>query len=292
VAKTPEEAKTRIREELIRRQAMVDAQKKALGFAATLLDLKPARPENLEALAKTNDLPVGVTEPFDREDGPKDLPVSQDFAKAAFKLTPEEPFGDASPMLGQDGVYLIALKKQIPHETPPLDRIRDKVEADYKHNQALGLARRAGMAFYQSVTNGLAEGKSFTNLCLEAKINLVALPPFSISTRELPEQARTVEDLIPLNQLKQITFSTAAGKVSNFYQTREGGLLVFVKAKLPLDQAKMQADLPTFAMGVRRARQQEAFDEWFRREADQGLRDTPVAHPPPPPKMGTATAKS
>ena len=101
-----------------------------------------------------------------------------------------------------------------------------------------------------------------------------------------------MEDLVPLNQLKQIAFSTAPGKVSNFYSTTEGGLIVFVKAKLPVDQAKMQADLPSFVSSVRRARQQEAFDEWFRREADKGLRDTPVARPPPPPNIGAGTAKS
>ncbi len=292
IAKTPEEAKTKIREELIRRQAMLETQKKALGFAATLLDLRPVQAENLDILAKSNNLPVAVTEPFDREDGPKDLPVGAEFVKAAFKLTPEEPFGDASPIVGQDGVYIIALKKQIPHETPPLDRIRDKVETDYKRYQAAGLARRAGMMFYQFATNGLAQGKTFTNLCVDAKVTPVPLPPFSISTREFPESARTVEELVPLNQLKQIAFSTTPGKVSNFNPTADGGVVIFVKAKLPVDQARMQADLPGFVSNVRRARQQEAFDEWFRREADKGLRDTPVARPQRPPNMGAGTAKS
>jgi peptidyl-prolyl cis-trans isomerase D len=273
-AKTPEETKTKIREELIRGRALAEARKKALEFAGPLFDMKPVRAENLEALARTNGLKVGLSAPFDREDGPKDLEVNPDFLKAAFKLTPDEPF--AGPLIGKDGAYVIALNKKIPSEIPPLDQIRARVAADYKYNQAMILARTAGVASYKTLTNGLTQGKSFSAICNEAKLKPVELPPFSLSTRSLPE----VEDRISLdgrNGLKQIAFSTPSGQVSEFQATSDGGIIVYVKSRLPLDVAKMTAELPAFVASVRQNRQNEAFNEWFRKEMEKGLRDTPLA---------------
>ena len=80
---------------------------------------------------------------------------------------------------------------------------------------------------------------------------------------------------------------TPLGKPSPFQPTGEGGLIVYVKEKLPLDEAKMNASLPAFANYVRLSRQNEAFNDWFRREAEKGLRDTPLARPQAPPAMGS-----
>lgn len=279
-AKTPAEVKARIREQLIRRQALTHAGQKANDFARKLFDLQPANPGNLEALATTNGLTVGVTEPFDRDQEPKGLDVGADFTKAAFSLSPDDPFG--GPLSGQDGVYVFAFQKRLPYEVPPLDAIRSRVEADYKRAQAMGMANQAARSFYLAATNGLAQGKSFTNLCAEAKVAPTALPPFSVSSRSLPE----IEELASLNQLKQAAFSTPPGKVSMPQPTANGAMLLYVKAKLPLDQAKMQADLPTYLNAVRRNRQQEAFDAWFRREAEKGLRNIPALQQPP--QLGSA----
>jgi hypothetical protein len=286
-AKSPEEAKTKIRQQLIRATAMNEGRKKALDFANVLFDLKPFEPDLLQKLATTNGLVAGVTAPFSREEGPKDLQVGADFAKAAFALTPEEPY-NGLPLMGQDGVYVIGYYKQVPRETPSLEQVRDRVTEDYKRSQAMMQAQTAGRNFYQMVTNGLAQGKAFTNICAEAHVQPMELPPFSISTRSVPE----VENLISLNQLKQIAFSTSPGKVSTFQPGQDGGLLLYVKAKLPVNQVKAQAELPTFVASLRRSRQQEAFEDWFRHEADKALRDTPVGQNKPPPTIGSAPAKS
>jgi hypothetical protein len=285
-AKSPEEAKAKIRQQLIRTQAMNAARKKALDFANVLFDVKPFQLDSLRQAAATNGLAAGVTPPFSRDEDPKDFQVGPDFAKAAFAVSPDEPY--AGPLIGQDGVYVISYNKQIPHETPSLDQVRDRVVADYKRSQAMMQAQLAGRLSYQTLTNGLAQGKDFTNLCGEAHVKVMELPPFSISTRELPE----AEELVSLNQLKQIAFSTFPGKVSNFQPTPEGGMVLYVKNELPLDETKAQAELPTFVAALRRNRQQEAFEEWFRNEAGKALRDTPVGQQKAPPTMGSAAAKS
>jgi hypothetical protein len=293
-AKTPEEAKAKIREELFRTKGMSYAVTNAVNFARQLFVMEPVSGDNLEALAKTNSIAqtngaiVGITAPFDKEEGPKDLQVGNDFIKAAFALTQDEPF-PSQAVAGKDGVYVIAFYKKIPARIPPLDEIRDKVTEDYKYNEAVRMARNAGIQFYQTLTLGMSQGKTFTAVCEEAKLKSITPPPFSISTREVPG----IEDHISLNGqngLKEIAFSTPVGKVSRFYPTREGGVILEVKSALPIDQAKEKAELPDFMANVRQTRQNEAFFEWFRQQL-QGLRGTPL-NAPPPAAPGTSTAKS
>jgi hypothetical protein len=285
-AKTPEEAKAKIREELFRGRALAEARKKAIEFARPLFDIAQPTLESMQTLAQTNGLTVQVSAPFDKEEGPKEFEVGTDFAKAAFSRTAEEPF--AGPLIGKDGAYIIAINKRIPSRIPPLDEIRDRVVADYKYNQALTQARDAGLAFAKNVTNSLAQGKTFLQIATEANLKPIVLPPFSISTRNMPE----IEDRVSLNQLKQIAFSTPPGKASDFQFLTEGGVVLYVKSKLPLDESKVTSELPGFISQVRQSRQTEAFNEWFKKEAEKGLRDTPLIRPAQQQAPATRSAKS
>jgi peptidyl-prolyl cis-trans isomerase D len=286
-AKTPEESKANIRREIIRQQALIEARKAAIEFARPLFESESPKAESLAQAAKEKGLAVEVTPPFSRNEGPPGLEVGTEFAQAAFALSEAEPLSRL--VLSDSGVYLLALNKRLPSEVPPLDQIRERVTQDYKLSEALNLARQAGQAFHTTLTNGLAAGRSFAALAEAAGYKAVALPPFSLSTRSLPE----VEEHLSLNQLKQMAFGTPPGKVSNFQPTQEGGAILFVKAKLPVDPATMQKELPGFVNYVRRTRQEEAFNDWFRKEAERGLRDTPLNRPqPPPPNLQKDTATS
>jgi hypothetical protein len=275
-----DEAKLKVRDARRRQFEVQAAWKKAADFANPLFDMTPVQAGNLDVMAKTNGLVVGITPPFATNSPPKELGVGLDFAHKAFTRSVTEPF--AGPIVGSNAVYIIALNKRIPSEVPPLEQIRPQVVRDYRAAQALVLARQAGMDFYQTVTNGLAQGKDFAAICTGAKVKLVDLPPFSISTRQLPE----VEDRLNLNQLKQIAFTMPPGRVSAFEMTADGGVVLQVKAKLPLEEAKITAGMPAYLNALRQARQNEAFNDWFRREAEKGLKDTPLARQQPPPNMG------
>jgi len=284
-----EEAKVKIHESQLKGLETEAAHKKANAFASELFDVSPARPGNLASLAKSKSLPAQVTAPFD-QDGPRSLDVGTSFVKAAFSLSPDnEPF--AGPIDGDDAVYVIAFEKSLPSEIPPLDQIRDQVTTDYKYNMAAGLARQAGMAFSQTLTNGLAKNKTFSAVCTEAKLKPVELPPFSLSTRTLPEE---VENHLTLNQLMQLAFTTPPATASEFKPTAEGGVILYVRSRMPLDEAKMQADLPAYVSYVRNQRVNEAFQQWFSREAQRAFRETPLNQPrqQQPPSLSSRSAKS
>ncbi len=284
---TPGEAKAKIRSELIRNRGLGEARKRANEFATRVIELEPARSENLELVAGTNGLTVKTSAPFDRKDGPKDLEVGANFITAAFALGATNDMF-AGPLLGQNGAYVIAFEKRLPSEIPPYAQIQSKVEQAFRQYEATSLARMAGIEAHQKITNSVAQGKTFEAAAKEAGLSSIKLPPFSMSSRTLPE----LDSRVGLNEVKQLAFSTEAGKISSFQGTSDGGFILHVTGKLPVDEAKFASDLAAFKNYVRQSRQTEAFNLWFSKEAALALRDTPLGQPRPAPTMGTAPAAS
>jgi hypothetical protein len=262
-AKTPDEAKAKIREALIRRRALTDARLQANDLANAVFNLNPDKPtpEDLATVARQKKLAVKTTAPFSAQSGPEEFTAPEDFSKTAFGLTPDAPF--AGPIVGPDGVYVIASDKVLPSEIPPLAEIRARVTQDFQSHEATLLAQRAGTRFAVALTASLAGGKSFSAACIAAGFVPEPLPYFSLSTRELPE----LGDHADLNQLKQAAFSIGVGRASGFEQTGDGGFVVYVQSQLPVDRTAMNSDMPQFLAAVRRSRESEAFNEWLGTEA-------------------------
>jgi hypothetical protein len=272
-AKTPDAARAKIRELLVRNRALAKANQQANEFASALFALEPAKPENLGTVAKQEGLTVYLTAPFASTYGPEDFDAPPEFTKAAFELTPDEPL--AGPVLGPDAVYIIALVKQLPSEIPSFDQIRARVTGDYRLHEATLLAQRAGTNFVQTLAGRMAAGHTFASACVSAGLQPQALPPFSLSARDLPELADRAE----LDQFKQAAFSTPVGRASDFEETSDGGFVLYVQAQLPVDQAVMNAQMPQFIAQLRRAQQNDAFNEWLQIEANRELRNTPAYQP-------------
>jgi len=274
-AKTIEEAKLKYRDAMLKGQALLEARRKANEFARPLFEMEPLKAENLLAMAKTNGLEVMTSAPFSRSELPTGLDLGRDFSKAAARLSDTEPF--AQPMVSQDGVYVIALSKVIPSEVPSLDQVRSRVETDYKNAQALLKARLQGQTLHATLVTALQQGKTFAATAAEAGFKPVKLEPFSRGS----ESVRSAEDYISLDQLKQMAYTTEIGKLSQFQPTQSGGALIFVRSKLPINEAKMNEEMPRFLTYIRQQRQQEVFNAWFGEEAKRGLAETPLARPEP-----------
>jgi hypothetical protein len=268
-SKSPAEAKDKIREELIRARAGSDARKEANEFAGAVFSQEPARPENLAAVAKQKGLSVHVTAPFAGKFGPEEFTAPPGFTKAAFALTSEEPF--AGPIAGPNAAYVLAFNKLLPSEIPSLDQIRERVTREYQLQAATLLARRAGTNFVHTLT-GMTANRGFASLCVAAGLQPQVLPAFSLSTQELPELGERTD----LNQLKQAVFTTSVGKASDFVPTGDGGFVVYVQSRLPIDQAKMNSDLVQYTTALRRERQNEAYGQWVNLEANRQLRSLPA----------------
>ena len=268
-AKTPADAKAKIRSAMIRQQALNVARQQANEFANAVFNQEPARPENLAAVAKQKGLSVHVTAPFAAKFGPEEFTAPPGFTKAAFGLTAEEPF--AGPIIGPTAVYVLAFARRLPSEIPPLDQIRERVTREYKLHEATLLAQHAGTNFVHTLTDMTAD-RGFASRCVAAGLQPQVLPAFSLSTQELPELGERAD----LNQFKHAVFTTPVGKTSGFEATSDGGFVVYVQSRLPIDQTTMNSDLPQYTAALRRERQSEAFSRWVNQEVSSQLRSLPA----------------
>jgi len=244
--------------------AMNSAHKKAFEFLEKLYDLyqkQPNETNHLEKLAAEAGVPSAVTEPFSHE-GPKALKVTDQFTQVALALTPRQPVA-SEPLPGADAIYVIALKQRFPSELEPLEAVRDRVTEDFRRDEAREMARRVGMTFYSTLTNNLAQNKSFQEICREANVTPQTPPPFSITTRALSPDW---ENRISLSLIKDTAFALAPGKTSPFVQTHDGGMVLHLVARQPVDEARLKSELPEFTDRLREERRREAASEWVRKE--------------------------
>lgn len=255
-----EAALAKIKQDDRNKRALYLARKQATEFAGEMYD-QPHTLTNFESAVAKIGLKTKVTAPFDEVDGPKGLEVGPAFLTAAFKLTKEEPIA-FQPVAGEEAFYVFALKDKLPSQDPPFESIKEKVITQYRRAQALNLMRQSGMAFHTLLTNGLAQGKTFSALALASNLKAVGLPPLSRGTESLPEDLGLT---INLRMLKNVAFNTPPRKASMYVPVSDGGFILYVRDRLPLDEAKMKADLPAFATSLRQARQNEAFGLWFRK---------------------------
>jgi hypothetical protein len=85
-----------------------------------------------------------------------------------------------------------------------------------------------------------------------------------------------MDDQGEVGAFKQAAFGTPVGTASKFTPTADGGFVIHVRQRLPIDELKMKAQLTEFSNVVRQRRQSEAFEFWFNREASVALRDIPA----------------
>jgi SurA N-terminal domain len=280
-AKTPEEAKDTIRQFLLRHQALNDAATQANIFAQSVFNVsssqnKPASPEDLLTVARQKGLAVENPAPFSADYGPSEFTAPAAFTRTAFQLTPDSPISE--PIGASDGIFVIALRGNLPSEIPPLDQIQPRVTEDLRLREAIMLAQRAGTNFVRRLPIQMAAGKSFAAVAFADGLDPQVLPPFAMSTQEIPE----LGDHATVNQLKSAVFGTTVGTSSGFKPTDDGGFVLFVESRLPLDGEKMAAELPQFTAELRNRRAQQAFNDWIQHEASRELRNTALGR-----QMGT-----
>jgi peptidyl-prolyl cis-trans isomerase D len=270
-----EKAKQQIRDQVRDQFALQAAHRKAGQFATELVDMHDEKPRDggfLNQLAAAKGFQAQVTEPFSRREDPPGLDVPDDFSSTAFNLTQEQPF--AGPLVGEAFVYVISLDRRIPSELPPLDELRERVVEDYRESQSRDLAYEAGQEFYSTLTNQMAAGSAFLEICQQQNVEQIEVPVFSLSTSTLAE----LQGRVPLSRLKNAISGVEAGEVSQLTPTQKGAFVVHIKSRKPPEEETIEKEFPEFLAQQREQRQYQAFSEWFRRQAElAGLTGPPQA---------------
>lgn len=249
-----------LRQQVVESQAMAEAARAARDFANELYAMEPVKAENLATLATKYNLALQLSAPFsefERTPGLEDAPALQ---REAARLAPDQPF--TKPVEGARAVYLGALMRRVPSEIPTLDSVRARVVADYKRAKSVEAAQTAGEAFATAVSAALAQGKTFEAAAAAQNAKVTPLPPFSLVTQSLPGLDPRVNPAV----VKDTAFNLKAGAASRFIQTGDGGFVLFLKERTPVDAAIVKAGLNGYLAEQRSQRKTDAFDAWFQAE--------------------------
>ncbi len=276
-----EKAMAKIKDEERDRRAMLFARKKANDFAGLLYDVvNSAKQPNaalLDQVAKTNNLTVHVSTPFDGENGPTNMNVGRNFAQAAFSLNATNNPILPQAIEGEDAYYVLALKDAMPSRPQSFAEVKGKVEDDYRHALAFGIMRSEAMDFQARLTNGLIAGKTFDDIATASKVHVLNLPPISRATESLTN----LDDVVNVRQLKNFVLSMEPGKVSPLVPNPpEGAFIIYVKHRVPVDEAKLKEELPKFTAEMRYMRQNDLFNQWFRKVVEKAAPNLPLLNKP------------
>jgi peptidyl-prolyl cis-trans isomerase D len=261
---TPEAAKAQIREEARREFSLTEARRDAIQLINRMQEIQPATPDTLGQAAAAGGQELQVSAPFSQFEQPQGLNVPEAFGRVAFRLSAQEPFAE-QPIVGENAVYVVGFYRRIPSELPPLETVQDRVTQDYRQSTAVQLAHAAGARIQSSITNAVAQGQSFQEAAAQANAMAVDLPPFSQQTPSLPE----VPNRGNFSALKNTALALAPGQISQYVPGQDGGFVVHLKARLPVADEQVQANLAEYTRTLRQQRQMEAFNDWLRREIEQ-----------------------
>ena len=279
------EAKTRMKEEIRLSQALTNARREASAFGNDLYSQSDAnQATNLFKLAAAKGYAVKTTAPFDSLGGLDTNAFPEAFRAKALTLSTNQPIA-FSPIVGSNAVFVIARHSEVPSEMPSYDQVRAKVLQDYKNSEAVVLARNAGQSFERALTNGLAAKKSFLEVATAEKAKTVIVPPFSMANAE---SLTNLTVKINPRMIAGVAGDLEVGKASPFIPLADGGMVAFLSARIPAPDAKVKAELPEFMARLRAYRQGEAFNHWFRRQAELSQLSLPQRDVPNSPAGGSA----
>jgi len=267
------DAQARIKKQMRMIAAFGEAKKDARAFVNALSEGRdsthPYSPSDLEKLAKARGLTVKTTAPFDEKTGCKDLDLPAKGLHVLFSLREDAPDDTEksmlyapSPLAGETAVYVAGLNKRIPSQLQTLAAARDLVAGDYREAKAISLAGEAGNKFAGALQAGLMQGKSFDEVCAAEGVKPESLPPFALTTTNLPAGL----DKASFQQLQEAVFSLPNGQSSKYIVTTDGGLVAYVKGRLPVDETRMKQEIPSYLARMRQQREYAAFSEWLSRQ--------------------------
>ncbi len=262
----PEAAKAEMKEQLRKNLALDAAHKQAVEFANKLYRLE-AKPDSLNQLARESGLTVHASLPFNQFSPPTDMQVPPTFTRSAFALSEEEPF--ATPVVGDDAVYVYAFDRRIPSEIQPFENVRNRVVESVRKTESRALAAKLGEEFAALARKDLASDKSFEAAASQASLKTLTVTNLSRLTTSIPglppqitvsEVLRTASDLQP-------------GTVADYVPAADGGFVLFLESRTPPPEEEVKSALDDYLRQVRQTGRLAAFMEWQRKRfADADVR--------------------
>lgn len=280
--------------EEIRKRLLRQALLKRTHDVATQLMLEIAKKQDpdkeeqgadvdFDALAKQFGATPQETDFFEPGEPIRGIEPGVGFYRAAFSLTPEDPFSE--PVAGDDGVYVLQYAGKKESELPTFEAAKEKVQRRLTMVRATEMAQSKGRDAAAQVRNAVAAARSartevdpgeiakvFEEQCKKLGLKVIDPPPFS--------QREPAEELDDAFSVLATAFAMREGEVSDYVETQRGGFFLLLKDRIPPADEEYAKERGQFMNQLLAQRRNTVYNEWLNREVR--LANPPFLSQPPP----------
>ena len=182
------------------------------------------------------------------------------FVEAAFKLTAQDPNSDVpleTPSTQYpDAYYDLHLAAIVPQRQLTLDESKTKIVAAIRDERARAALSAKAEEIRTKIAEALKGGHSFVDAAKDAGQTAQDVAAFSgvEPLRGQPDGS----------QLSEATVELSKGELSKFVSTPDGGLLVYVRGREPVDEKGFDLQKDRITAALRRQKAGIYFSEWLR----------------------------
>jgi peptidyl-prolyl cis-trans isomerase D len=237
-----------------RADALGKLAKQAEDFAVDMT----AKDAKLDDVAAKYRVKIEETPDFSAAQPPPELGSSPEVAGAAFKLTQKDPNSD---ILSTDrGYYVLQLAAITPPRPLTFDEAKERLLADLKNERAREALGLKGAEIRTKIEAEIKAGKSFADAAAAAGAKAEKFPAFS----------RREPQFEPANsgEIMQTAIELNAGQLSGFVPAADGGVIVHVDQRPPVDEEKFKAEKARFVEGVSDFQKNALFQQWLKLRRD------------------------
>jgi hypothetical protein len=252
----PEQAKLEKRDRTAALQALAD---KGQAFAESLL----AAEANFDAAAARAGLPVAATGAFSIKVPDPALAAERELLPAIFAIPADQP--DSDVIQSGESFFVVHLDEIVPSHPLALEEAKPDVEKQLREEKARQAMEAAAADLRKAVEGAMQSGKTFEQAVADVGRKAEKLAAFSIADVR-GEVGPPVEVALKVPEMKE-------GELSGFVPGGEGGFLVRMEKRLPLDEDQFLQEKGRVEMLLGDGRRNAAFAEWLRlrREEAGGL---------------------
>jgi len=251
--------------------ALSDTEKKLTGVERTSALQKVSDQANdfWQAMsgknAKFDDLvakfkaPVTEIPPFTQNTPDPKISSMPAVVDAAFHVTKDQP--DSDPVQGENGYYVVHLEDIVPSKALTLEEARAQITEELKDSRAHEMLTLKASEARNKIDVDLKAGKSIADAAKAAGVKVETYTGLSLAEPN-PEVPGSREIAGRASEL-------ADGAISEFIPSPDGGTLIRLDKREPIDEAKFEKDKAMLAPRLVDQRLNLVFADWLRKQRDE-----------------------
>lgn len=210
-----------------------------------------------EKVASQFSLKINQSSDFTRNAPDTGFSGKPEIAAAAFALTENDPNSDVLQDAADSSFLILHLSSITPSKPLAYEEAKPQLLETLKKERAQEALTLKAADLRAKILTSIKEGKAFVDAAKAQGLSPETLPPFS--------PAAPLGDTLPqASMLMSAAFELKDGQLSEFVPTSDGGFLVCVTKRLPVEESQFASDKAKMLPRYQEARRRVAFQEWLR----------------------------